>query len=365
MTIKFIQDSNSWMVSYSKRNPKTGQAISLRRKGVATENEAKKVERQLIAQVEQRIHAQCVPTWESVGNGFLDSCIERGLAQHTIDRYRWILESKTAFLRKRRVDSITTLELRAFVKSEEAKGLSTGYLRNLLQTFRAVFKFAVAERYLVSDPTPHFPFRKGDKLSGCLKKNEVKIFLDAAREIEPDWFPIWAMALFTGLRSGELYALRWQNVDFENRIIKVVESWNSKSGVKSTKSGDERIVPIAQELVHILSSLRLRTGATGFVLPRMWEWTKGRQSTVLRKFLLGIGLPRVRFHDLRATWATLLLCNGIEPAKVMAMGGWKDLKTMQIYIRKAGIDVQGATNCLDFQLSRSISEQKMDFALLA
>ena len=64
--------------------------------------------------------------------------------------------------------------------------------------------------------------------------------------------------------------------------------------------------------------------------------------------MVGLGLPPIRFHDLRATWAILLLSKGAEPIKVMMMGGWKDLKTMQAYVRKAGVDIKGATeDCLD------------------
>jgi hypothetical protein len=46
-------------------------------------------------------------------------------------------------------------------------------------------------------------------------------------------------------------------------------------------------------------------------------------------------------------WATLMLSNGVEPVKVMVMGGWKDMKTMMIYIRKAGVDIRGCTAKLD------------------
>ena len=64
-------------------------------------------------------------------------------------------------------------------------------------------------------------------------------------------------------------------------------------------------------------------------------------------FLQGLGLPRIRFHDLRATWATIMLSMGIAPIKVMIMGGWKDLKTMQFYIRKAVVDTSGISNNLN------------------
>ena len=69
---------------------------------------------------------------------------------------------------------------------------------------------------------------------------------------------------------------------------------------------------------------------------------------MLRAFLREINLPSVRFHDLRASWATVMLSKGVEPIKVMSMGGWRDLKTMQSYIRKSGINIQGITGGLNF-----------------
>ncbi len=63
-------------------------------------------------------------------------------------------------------------------------------------------------------------------------------------------------------------------------------------------------------------------------------------------FLTGLGLPVVRFHDLRASWATIMLGRDVEPAKVMVMGGWNDIKTLMIYMRKAGINIRGITDCL-------------------
>ncbi len=59
-----------------------------------------------------------------------------------------------------------------------------------------------------------------------------------------------------------------------------------------------------------------------------------------------MGLPVVRFHDLRASWATMMMSLGVEPIKVMKMGGWKDLKTMDRYVRLGGIDIQGVTDNL-------------------
>lgn len=121
------------------------------------------------------------------------------------------------------------------------------------------------------------------------------------------------------------------------------------------------MVELAPSLIPILEQLKLQTYATGFVLPHHPRWTKGEQARELRMFLMGIGLPQIRFHDLRATWATLMMSKGVEPIKVMIMGGWQDLKTMQIYMRKAGIDIKGITDCLDFQSNRGGTGTVLDF----
>lgn len=72
----------------------------------------------------------------------------------------------------------------------------------------------------------------------------------------------------------------------------------------------------------------------------------GIQATILRSFLVSIGLPPVCFHALRACFATHLLKSGVSPASIMKIGGWKDLETMARYIRLAGIDEKGVTENL-------------------
>jgi integrase len=76
-------------------------------------------------------------------------------------------------------------------------------------------------------------------------------------------------------------------------------------------------------------------------------WNKGQQAKVLRCFLKGIGIKDVKFHALRACFATQLLAKNIPPAVVMKICGWKNLKTMEFYVRLAGINEAGATEVLN------------------
>ena len=125
-------------------------------------------------------------------------------------------------------------------------------------------------------------------------------------------------------------------------------SWNKHDGFKSTKSGDERIVPISTNLLPILEKLKNSITDSSFVLPRVDNWDRGEQARDLRMFIIGIGLQPIRFHDLRATWTTILLSKGVEPIVLMKMGGWKDIKTMMHYVRMTGIDTESSTDILNF-----------------
>ena len=84
------------------------------------------------------------------------------------------------------------------------------------------------------------------------------------------------------------------------------------------------------------------------MLPRMKAWRKGNQAKILKAFCKSIGLPEIKFHNLRACFATQLIGSGAEPIKVMKICGWKDLKTLAVYLRLAGIEEQEVTEKLSF-----------------
>ncbi len=237
------------------------------------------------------------------------------------------------------VNEITKRHIHDLIE-KNFSGKAQNYSQHLLKVLRGAFTYALAMDYIKDNPTPIIKFKAKDKIRSVLTETQVKVLLEKAHEVDSEWYPIWSSAIYTGMRSGELYALTWDNVNLEQATIKVCASWNNKDGFKDTKSGDDRIVEISPMLSLILKD-RYANRIDNFVLPRISKWDKGEQARELRNFLSAISLPKIRFHDLRATWATILLGNGIEAIKVMKMGGWKDMDTMMIYCRKAGIDIKG------------------------
>jgi integrase len=78
--------------------------------------------------------------------------------------------------------------------------------------------------------------------------------------------------------------------------------------------------------------------ASPFVLPRFKDWNNGDQAVPLKTFLRSIKVRPIKFHALRACFATQMLASGIPSPIVMKIGGWKKSSTMDIYLRLSGVD---------------------------
>ena len=349
MGIKKNGETGLWEVSVCLRHPKSRQPKSKRRIGIESEAKAKRIERDLLFELQEEFKKQTVPTWKRCVQEFIQDFELKDISLKTVESYKLCLEKHTFEIwGNRLVDTLNEQEIRAFINSLSGI-VSTSHQKNVLKYIRAVLSFALSKHYIQYLPAPKMKLRTGNKLKGTLTEGQVKLLLSKAQEVNSEWYPIWAMALYTGMRNGELYALTWDKVDLDNKRIKVDCSWNKFDGLKSTKSGDDRWVGIPLELEEILRELQKQDVNPPFVLPRIDKWERNEQARELRMFLMGLGLPRIRFHDLRATWATLLLSKGVEPIKVMIVGGWKDLKTMAHYIRKSGVDVSKVHEQISFR----------------
>ena len=351
MAIIYDEKTATWTVSFSKRHPTTRQPKTLRRKLIKSKVEAQRVYTELVLKVEEALKEPSSDgslLYRDLLQLFFKSLEERDYTMKTVENYKLCLNAHTSKWFTRPISTITTDEIRLLIKNTLANR-SASQQKNVLKYLRGLFTYAIEKGVLNRNPVPKLKFRTADKIKNVLSEPQLKIFLEKAKEYDHDWYPTWVTAVYTGMRNGELYALSWENVDFEQRLIKVATTWNHVDGFKDyTKSGEDRMVEIAPPLLHLLKELKIKNDDSIFVLPRIDDWDAGRQAEILRTFLLGINLPRIRFHDLRASWATLCLSRGIEPVKVMSMGGWKDLKTMMIYVRKAGINIRGMTDSLNF-----------------
>jgi len=356
MTIKELRDGN-YEVSYSVRHPKTRRPYNNawktfkengRRKVISTMAMAKRAERALILQTHAKFDVQIRKRWGDFLLEFLDLMQDNPRwGVKTFENYKLCLNKYTIPLWEERfMEDITTKEIRSLMM-DKLSDKSNHHKKSFKKHLNAVFKCAVEEGHIQRNPVPDFHFKTSEKNRKVLTEMQASALLKRAKEMNCEWYPHWAMAVYTGMRNGELYALTWDKVNLEQRTLLVDCSWSNKEGYKSTKSGDDRVVEIAPALLTLLKQLKLQSGDSEYVLPRLTKWDKGEQARELRRFLQGMGMPVINFHDLRATWATIMMGRGIEPYKVACMAGWKDLKTMNRYVREAGVFIKGITDDLE------------------
>lgn len=248
--------------------------------------------------------------------------------------------------------------------------LDQGYSRSRLKAVRSaintIFKWGIEDGAIIGIRiSPAVDIQLGrtqdEKPPQVLSLTEIQKLLDEAKEMDHAWYPIWFMALHTGMRSGELYALEWNDVDFETKMITCSKSYNGRMKViKSTKAGYWRKIPMSQEVEALLIDLRAKKAPDEKnVLPRIGMWRRGEAAKVLREYCESIGISSINFHALRACFATHLLNAGVTSPVVKKICGWTDEKVMTRYIRLAGIDVRGATEGLGFVRPEIPAEKKV------
>jgi integrase len=350
MSIKFDEQKNYYVVQVSARHPKTRKPRSLKRIGFQTLAEAKREEVKMRQLLFQKMHNSVSPLFPAFINEYEEHVSSLDISQKTKEgRLYDIKRYALPVLENLNVDKITDQMIHKIMTSSDFLEKKQSRQKDILKHIRLAFNFAWEKGYIGKNPTPKKKFKIGQKLLSVLTEEEAKLLLSKARESLHPWYYVWCLAIYTGLRNGELYALKWSNIKLTTKKIAVNASWTREGGfVGLTKSGNDRFVEISNNLLPILEELKALGIDDQFVLPRIKEWKNGAQASVLRKFLGELGLPSIRFHDLRATWATILLSKGVPYPVVMEMGGWAETKTMDRYLRKAGVNIKGATNVLDF-----------------
>lgn len=190
--------------------------------------------------------------------------------------------------------------------------------------------------------------KEAKKEKPVLSSKEIEYLLAKALEEKHQYFPIWAVAFETGCRAGELWALKWSDVDFDWNIITISKSYSFRAGiVKPPKKNITRVVPVSKEFKILLTYLKETTGASGYVLPTVSSLKNGQAAMILRHFCCEIGVPEIPFHGTRACFATLCLNRGVPLTKLMVVGGWSRLSGVQHYARLVGTDVKGVTDGFD------------------
>jgi integrase len=257
--------------------------------------------------------------------------IKKEIKKSTLEDYRY---SMNRYILPRfgnvPIGEIGYLEIRKFVSELEC---SHKRKNNVLVPMRSVFKMAFLNGTIDRNPMDRIKNVKVAKPDiHPLSMEEVRLVLDC---VSPRFRNFFIVAFFTGMRFGEMAALKWKHVDFRLGVIKVRETLvKGETGPPKTKKSvrDIRMLPPVVEAIR--DQRRVTMGKSEYVFLNQYDEPVLPMSTnfhVWKPALKEAGLQPRSLYQTRHTFATLMLDAGEHPGWVQKMMGHE---TMQMIYEK-------------------------------
>ena len=248
------------------------------------------------------------------------------------------------------VDAIDDRRVEAFVAALGRKGLSPKTVRNVMGTLHSLFELARRRKIVRANPCQIVELAKtdsGDAAMRFLDQSELEALLRAAPlaarpAAEHDWWRVervmYLTAAMTGMRQGELLALRWSDIDWPAQKVRVHANYvrGQFGSPKSRRS--VRAIPLARRLIAELDALHrdsVWNADEDLVFANPHTGRPMDRSKILKRFKAACrraAVKPVRFHDLRHTFGTRIAASGQIPMRTLQEWmGHRDFKTTQIY----------------------------------
>jgi integrase len=341
-----IRGSGEWWIFISHRRKRASKKIGTRK---AAKEAAVKIEREIAL---ERFNLE---TPEERRPLLFRQYAERWMKQHakvnckpeTVRNYRYALDvNLLPAIGDKDIRAITRDDVKTLCFDMKQKGLSPGVVKLRGTILGGIFNAAIEDGLLVGNPAIRLgkivkvPSRKGRV--DFLNPDESRKLLDAVLEHFPRWFPFFLTALRTGMRVGELIALQWEDIDWNGKFIEVRRAI-SRGEVGTPKNGKPRRIDLSDRLSAVLTDHRkgmakeaLAQGRSKpdrvFVNPEGGELQASSVVKPYRRILTKAGLRRLRFHDLRHSFASALLANGEPLAYVKEQMGHSSIQiTVDVY----------------------------------
>jgi len=212
----------------------------------------------------------------------------------------------------------------------QQKGYAVSMLRSVRATISTVLEAAVSDRYIAHNPAHGIRIREADSKSEVryFRQPEVQKLL---LQLEDPCRTVVLVAVSTGLRIGEILALRWRRIDLLQNTIEVAETYSSgEFGPPKTRSS-RRTIPISASLAEVFKRLRPRNCEPEQLVFATSKGTPLNPKNLYNRQLApacdAIELSRVSWHSFRHTHATLLHDAGESLKTAQSLLGHSDLET--------------------------------------
>jgi integrase len=336
-----------WRCNFRYVDPTTGVPTRCRQSlgRLAGKREAEKAEADLRYKLEHPAPpapvAEATTTKRAAFSGFAAKWLEMHVATNCKANYyrtseQYLRVHAVPFFGDRLLTDIEPEHIAEFKAALVAKKLRPKTVNNALGVIGRMYTDAIEWGYAKTNPVRRVkPLKVATPEIRFWVHEQSEAFLAAARRMRSAWYPFFLMALRTGMRLGELCALRWQDVDFALKQVRVVQNWTNGVLEETPKSGKARVLDLADDVIaalkahrHLLGELVFPNHDGGYLSP-----------TQIKKPYLAVmkaaGVPRIRFHDLRHTFASQLVIKGVPLKAVQELLGHADIKMTMRYAHLA------------------------------
>lgn len=263
-----------------------------------------------------------------------------GVTDNTVTKYesdykRFFEESG---IENRRVCDITDDDITVFlIERIKEKSLNYRAAKSMFSMLNGIFEKSVKDKIITRNPCKYVDlpvmkkFCKEKKAKSAAERivsdEQMKKFyeqFECDHKVKPQYIPTYAveLATLTGMRSGELSGLMWENIDFKKKYIVVCQSekYNRKSReyyIDTTKNGKERIIPMTEEMGVLLKKIKKVETMYGYLSQYVFSNENGRVhartiSDCARNKGIQIGIEGKSIHAMRRTFNSKLRSEGVS-----------------------------------------------------
>jgi integrase len=292
-----------------------------------------------------------IDTFNDVSFRWFENYVKKRLRPGTIERYESTLKIINPVIGTKFIDKIKRSDIKTLLNNEIEKGKSQTSVELMRTVISSVFNYAIDEELIKHNPTTNILKslnlkKQQQKEINPYTKDEARQFLEICKNHYPESYPFFMTAFNTGLRLGELLALDWHDIDLVERKIKVYKSYKRKE-LTGTKTGKTRYVDISDKLYEILKAEYKKTGIV-FVNNKGKRHEQNTIGKHFKRILKRFDLRKIRFHDIRHTFISILISNGAKLLYVKEQAGHSSIKmTIDVYSKWLPNDDNLEINKLD------------------
>ena len=339
---------NRWRLEYMYENERYSQYVN-----ASSPSEANRKLALFVAEVEKGNYSrQNSMTFTEFSQMFIDKYAKNNLSDTTVINYGYQLNKYILpELGKYKLSKLKRLHIQDFTnKLLNEYNLSSKTIKNYIKLISSILEKAIQWDYLHENVAKYVTipknYNKPKKEQEIYNNEEIKLLFEALQNEEEPFKTMVYVSFYTGARRGEVLGLRWQDIDFDNNIMHIIQNKIIKQNgtkLKETKNKRTRQFVIPQVLVDKLKEIYNNQPQNELV----FNYCPTTYTKMWRKFIKSHNLKPITLHDLRHTNGSILASKGVDIVTIANRLGHLPATASAYYLHAVSEEDKKASQKLD------------------